>query len=130
MPEPTEQDHQNAAVRAAIAEKQAADYAEAANLTLHVLGPAWTPCIKLVRLDSDHRRTGNVTAAAVAYKGCRGEQRLSENSVYLRKLPDGTVKRADCYEPLFPELHEPHTTRKLEIRGELVAAPRWELCWS
>jgi hypothetical protein len=27
-------------------------------------------------------------------------------------------------------LHEPHPTKTLEIRGKLVPAPRWELCWS
>lgn len=84
--------------------------------------------MKLVLLGSDHRHTGNVTPGAIAYNLYRGEQRLSENSGYLLKLPDGQVLKADSYELLFPELHEPHPTNKLEIRGELFPAPRWELC--
>ena len=124
MVEPSEHDRQQAAIRAAIAKRQAAEYAESANLTLGTLGPGWTPWMKLVLLDSDHRHTGNTEPAAVAWKVYRGERRLSENSLYLRKLPDGAVKRADSYDDVFPELHEPHPTKKLEIRGELVPAPK------
>jgi hypothetical protein len=131
MPEPTEQDIRNAAYRADVAAKAAAEYAEAANLALATLGPGWTPWMKLVLLDSDHRHTGCTEPVVTAFKVYRGKQRLSENSVYLRKLPDGMVKRANSYEELFGDLlHEPHPTKRLEIRGELVPAPRWTLCWS
>src|SRR5271169_218899 len=68
---------------------------------------------------------------SVAYKVYRGEQRLSENSVYLRKMPDGTVMKDDNPEPLFGDLlTEPHPTRRLEIKGQMVPAPRYSLVWS
>jgi hypothetical protein len=130
-PEPTDHDRRNAEVRQAIAERQAAEYAEALKLALGTLGPSWTPWMKLVLLDSDHRRTGDTTPAAVVYKVYRGEERLTENAVYLRRMPDGTVRKADRYEELFGELlDEPHPMRRLEVKGRLVPAPRWTLCWS
>ncbi len=129
--QPTEQDRQNAAIRRVIADRQAAEYDEAQALADAALGPGYTPWMRLSLIDSDHHRTRNTTPVATAFKVCRGEQRLSENSVYLRRMPDGQVRRADSYEPLFGELlHEPHPTRRLEIRGELVPAPRWTLVWS
>ena len=129
-PEPTGQDRQNAAIRAVIAERQNAEYREAERLALDTLGPGWTPWMKLVLLDSDYHQTGNTTPHAVAYKVYKGEHRLSENSVYLRKFPDGAVRQAAGYDELFPELPELHPTRTLEVKGKTVAAPRWSLCWS
>lgn len=51
--------------------------------------------------------------------------------MFVRRMPDGTVQAATCYEPLFGELlTAPHPTRTFENRGQTVAAPRWSLCWS
>ncbi len=87
--------------------------------------------MKLSLIDSDHRRTGNTDPAATAYKVYRGEKRLTENSVYLRRMPGGHIMHADSYEPLFGELlHEPHPARTIEVRGQQVPCPRYELCWS
>jgi hypothetical protein len=129
--QPTPQDIENARVRRQIADRQAEEYAEAERLALEALGPGWIPWMKLTLIDSDHHRTGNTEPAATAYKVCRGENRLTENSVYLRRMPDGQVVYADRYEPLFGELlQEPHPTRTLEVRGQQVPCPRYSLCWS
>jgi hypothetical protein len=130
--EPTEHDRRNAETRRQIAERQLAEYTEALKLALGTLGPGWTPWMKLVLIDSDHRRTGNTEPVAIAYKIYRGEEKRSDNSVYLRRMPDDTVRKADNYEDLFGELlHEPHPTQTLELlHGQVVPAPRWTLCWS
>jgi hypothetical protein len=130
MPDPTPQDIENAKNRQEIASRQNAEYREVERLALATLGPGFRPWMKLVLLPSDYHQTGNTTPHAVAFKVYKGEHKLTENSVYLRKFPDGTVRQAASYEELFPELHEPHPTRTLEVKGKLVPAPRWSLCWS
>ena len=131
MTQPTELDRQNAATRQAIAERQNAVYAEAQQLALEALGPGYQPWMKLSLLDSDHRRTGDTTPAAVVYKVYRGDKRLSENAVFIRRVPDGTIRHADTYEPLFGDLlNELHPARTIEIGGQQVPVGRWELCWS
>jgi hypothetical protein len=130
-PEPTAQDHDNARRRQQIADRQAEEYEEAERLALEALGPGWMPWMKLALIDSDHRRTGNTAAVATVYKVYRGEQRLTERSAYLRRMPDGRVLRADSYESLFGDLlHEQHPTRTIEVRGRQVPAGKYELCWS
>jgi hypothetical protein len=130
-PEPTAQDHENARRRQQIAARQAEEYAEAERLARQALGPGWTPWMRLALIDSDHRRTGNTAAAATVYKVCRGEERLTERSRYLRRMPDGRVLHADSYEPLFGDLlREKHPTRTVEVRGRQVPVGKYELCWS
>ncbi len=131
MTGPAPQDIANAAARQAIADRQNAEYAEAKRLALGKLGPGWNPWMKLVLIDADHRRTGNTTPVATVYKVYRGEERLTERSVFLRRMPDGRVEKADSYEPLFGELlQEKHPTLTVEVRGEQVPVGRYELCWS
>jgi len=128
---PTPQDIENAHVRQQIAARQAEEYAEAERLAMMALGPGWTPWMKLSLIDSDHRRTGNTEPVATAYKVYRGKERLTANSVYLRRMPDGQVMHDDSYEPLFGELlHEKHPTRTVEVRGQQVPVGRYQLCWS
>jgi hypothetical protein len=130
-PEPTDQDRENARIRQEIAERQAAEYAEAEGLALEVLGPGYKPWMKLTLLDSDHRRTGDVRPVATVYKVNRGAVRLTENSVFLRRMPDGQVQVAGRYEPLFGDLlHEKHPSRTVQVRGQPVPVGRYELCWS
>jgi hypothetical protein len=118
-------------MRQAIAERQQAEYEEVQALALTALGPGWTPWMKLSLIDSDRGQGRGSPAVATAFKVYCGEARLTENSVYLRRMPDGQVLQADRYEPLFGDLlHEPHPTRRLEVKGQLVAAPRWTVCWS
>ncbi len=128
---PTDQDIDNARARQQIAARQAEEYAEAEHVALEALGPGWTPWMKLSLIDSDHRRTGNTEPVATAYKVYRGDERLTEHSAYLRRMPDGQVLHAASYEPLFGELiHEKHPTRTVEVRGQPVPVGRYELCWS
>jgi hypothetical protein len=132
MTDPTPQDIRNAAARQAIADRQSEAYHEAGRLALATLGPGWTPWMKLALIDSDHHRTGNVEPAVVAYKVYQGQKRVTENSVFLRRMPDGSVKKAASFELLFGDmLNQLHLTRKLELlHGQVVPAPRWTLCWS
>jgi len=128
---PTSEDIRNAETRHAIAEQQNAEYREAQSLALSALGPGWTPWMKLVLIDSDHRRTGNTQPVATVYKVHPGEKRLTENSVFVRRMPDGRVERANCYETLFGDLlKEAHPSRTVEVRGEQVPVRKYELCWS
>ena len=128
---PTPQDIENARRRREIAARQAEEYEAAEQLALEALGPGWTPWMKLSLLDSDYHRTGRTEPVATAYKVYRGDERLTENSVYLRRMPDGQVRHADSYEPLFGDLlHEAHPTGTLEVRGQQVPYPRFSLCWS
>ena len=131
MTEPTAQEAHNAAIRHAVAEKQNAEFAEALRMAERALGPGFMPWMKLSLVDSDHRQTGDSTAVATVFKVYRGDRKLTENSVYLRRMPDGTVRKADNYEELFGELlHEKHPTKTVEVRGDQVPVGRWELCWS
>jgi len=128
---PIPQDIENARVRRQIAARQAEAYAEAERLAYEALGPGWAPWMKLSLIDSDHRRTGDTQPVAIAYKVFRGDQRLTENSVFLRRMPDGQIVQASSYEPLFGDLlHAPHPTRIVEIHGQEAPCPRYELCWS
>lgn len=124
-------DRQNARIREEFAAHQAEEYAEAERLALAALGPGWTPCMKLVLLDSDYHRSDKTEPVAIACKVYHGEKRLSENAVYIRRLPDGSIRTSPSYEPLFGELlHEPHSTRTIEVRGQRVPCPRYAVCWS
>ena len=130
-PEASDRDRRNAATRQIIADRQNAEYAEVLKLALDTLGPGWTPWMKLTLIESDHRQTGNVEAVATVYKVYRGEQRLTENSVFLRRMPDGQVLKADNYEELFGEmLMEKHPSRVIDFKGRQEPHPRWTLCWS
>jgi hypothetical protein len=128
---PNRQEIENARIRRQIADRQAKEYAEAQALADAALGPGYTPWMKLSLIDSDHRRTGNAEPVAVAYKVHRGAKRLNEHSVYIRRMPDGQIKHADSYEPLFGDLlQEPHPTLTIAIPGRTIPCPRYELCWS
>ena len=128
---PTSQEIENARIRREIAARQAEEYAEAERLALAALGPGWKPWMKLSVIDSDHRSNGNNEPAAIAYKVYRGEERLTANSAYVRRMPDGQVLHADRYEEVFGELlHGPHPTRTLEVGGEHVPCPHYHVYWS
>jgi len=130
-PYPSDRDINNEQRRRLIAERQNAEYAEAMGLALGALGPGWKPWMKLVLIDSAHRQSGNTAPVATVYKVYRGEDRLTEHSMFLRRMPDGQVRKADSYEILFGDLlHENHPARTVEVRGQKVPVGRYELCWS
>lgn len=127
---PSERDVENAALREGIASKQNAQYQEAALLALATLGPGWKPWMRLTLIDADHRTSGNTEPAAVVYKVYRGDEKISDNAMFIRKMPDGTLLKDRRYEPLFGDmLTEPHPYETMEIRGERVPVGRYELCW-
>ena len=129
--QPTDRDRENARIRQEIAARQAEEYGEAERLALAVLGPGWTPWMKLCLIDSDRRHNGNTVPAATVYKVYRGRDRLTENSVFLRRMPDGQVVQAQSYEPLLGDLlSTKHPTRTVEVRGRQMAVDKYELCWS
>ena len=129
--QPTDQDRKNARIRQEIAARQAQGYAEAERLALAALGPGWTPWMKLLVVDSDYHHTGNFEPVVTVYKVYQGEQRLTENAVYLRRMPDGLILQSRDYESLLGELlQEPHPTRRFTFRGQQVPYPRYSLCWS
>jgi hypothetical protein len=69
------------------------------------------PWMKLVLLDSDDH-LAPLTPVAIVYKVYSGDKKRTDNSLYLRRMPDGTVRHDASYEPLFGELlTEPHPTR-------------------
>src|ERR1700722_4164477 len=84
MTEPTAQDIANAGYRESIASRQNAEYADAMRMALAVLGEGFKPWMKVSVVDSDYRRTGDDTPRAVVYKLYSGDERLSENAVYIR----------------------------------------------
>ena len=128
-PEPTENDRRNAETRRAIAEKMRAEYGRCIRLALGVLGPGFTPWMKLVLIDSDHRRNGNIEPVATVYKVYRGEERLTENSMYVMER-EGEILTAKSYEELLGDrLHEKHPSYGFEHNGEWKAFDRWTLCW-
>ncbi len=86
--------------------------------------------MKICLLDADRRQSGDISPVATVYKVYQGELRLSDKSIYLRRMPDGTVRKADSYEPLFGDLlEEKHPTRTVEVRGQRVPVGRYEVVW-
>jgi hypothetical protein len=128
-PQPTDQDRRNAASRQAVAERQLAAWKECLRLADAALGPGWVPWMRITAVDSDHRRTGDETPIAVAYKvrAGKGDDRAVR---YLRQGPDGIIC-SDRYEDVFGSLvTELHPTKTVEVRGQKVPVPRWQLYWS
>jgi hypothetical protein len=130
MTQPSDTDIANAETRAAVAARQNEEYGQAVALALSALGPGYTPWMKLSLIPSDHRETGDNTPVATVFKVYRGEERLTENSVFLRRMPSGTIVKARRYEDLFGELlEEKYPTKTVEVRGERVPVGRYELVW-
>ena len=128
---PTDQDRRNAELRANVASKQNDQYQEAALLALATLGPGWKPWMKLTLIDADHRQSGNREAAATVFKVYRGDEKISDNAMFIRKMPDGRLMKNQRYEPLFGDmLFEAHPYKTMEVRGQIVPVGRYELCWS
>jgi hypothetical protein len=129
--DPTPLDLANAATRQSISERQNAAYREAELLALRTLGPGFTPWMALRLIPSDHRQSGNSTPAATVFKVYRGDEKLTENAMFIRQMTNGQLAKSTSYEPLFGDLlHEKHQSRTMEIRGEQVPVDRYELCWS
>jgi hypothetical protein len=53
--------------------------------------------MKPLLVDSDHHRTGYPDPVATVYKVYQGQHRLTENAVYLRRMPDGQIRQSCAY---------------------------------
>lgn len=128
---PTQRDVENARRRQEIAQKQNEKYLRCQLLALSALGPGYTPWMKLSLLESDHHRhPDSPVVGGVAYKVYRGEERLTENSVFLMEK-DGKVLKARNPEELFGDLlQEKHKSYGFEKDGTWTAFSRWSICWA
>jgi hypothetical protein len=130
--ESTPQDIDNAATRAAIAQRQKIAYVAVLKLALGAFGPGWLPSCRHDLVDRDEgarvRYTGERPApAATVYtvKNKAGRERHFT-------IADGPlVVEHASYEAGFGSmLLEPHPTRIIEVRGQLVHPHRYSLCWA
>jgi hypothetical protein len=85
QPEPTALDHENAARHREIADRQAAEYSDAVWLAIDALWAGYRPWMKLVLIDADHRKTGNVEPVATVYKVFTGDA-WRRSGLLLRRL--------------------------------------------
>jgi hypothetical protein len=128
---PTAQDHANARLRCAIAERQACQYAQVLAWAEAAFGPGWLPSHRhfLVEQDAEEvaRRTGERSpAAATVYtvKNAAGEQRHFA-------VEAGKVVEHESYEAGFgPMLLEPHPTQGFHHQGRWCPYHRYSLCWA
>src|ERR1700677_3417984 len=107
MTRPTDQEVQNAALRREVAPRQQATWNECLRLAEAALGPGWEPWMKLVLVDSDHRRTGDETPVAVGYKVRKGKGDARDVR-YIGQGPDGIIcseRYEDVFGGLLTEMH-------------------------
>lgn len=129
---PTDQDHRNAAVRQAIADRQAQEYGQVLKWAMGEFGQGWLPSGRYYLLDKEDedlcRRTGDrPVPAATCYivKNCVGRKR------HFTVGADGNVIEHAGYKEAFGDmLLEPHPTQRIEVKGEMVPPHRYSLCWA
>ncbi len=129
MTQPTSLDIANAENRAQIASKALRTYQEAQAISREALGRGYRPWMRITVVPGDYH-TGNSTPVAVAYKMYCGERKTSDNSMFVRRMPDGTAKAAKTYEELFGELlTELDPVRTIEIKGQVIHPCRYCVTW-
>ena len=85
--------------------------------------------MRISLVDADHRRTGDATPAAVAFKVYRGEK-TSDNARFVRRLPDGKILTSERYEGVFGDmLAELHPSLTIDVKGERVPVGRFDVNW-
>jgi hypothetical protein len=131
-PEPTAHDRQNAAIRDAIAQKQAEEYGDCLRLATRAFGPGWLPSHRHMLISKEeeekHRRTGEpAIPAATVYtvKNAAGDKRHFA-------VEDGKVREVANYEEGFGAmLLEPHPTAGFtDQKGVFHNTHRYSLCWA
>lgn len=133
MLQPTEQDLKNAAFRQAIAEQEAERFGRARRLVWGALGTEWDPVCRRVLIDKAEdalaRTAGRQPEPAATVITAR--HKGSGDIRYLRIIWDQVAGVHESYESAFGEmLREPHPTLRIEVRGQQVAPPRYNLCWA
>ena len=133
MNEPSAQDIKNAATRAAIAARQAAEYDACLHLAEQAFGSGFVPSGRHYLVDHDEeercRLSGARPLAAATVYSVRhkdtGERR------HFTLDAEGLPHECGSYQEGFgPMLMEPHPTRRIEVRGQVVAPGRYSLCWA
>ena len=131
-PEPTAQDRQNAAIRDAIAQKQAEEYGHCLRLATGAFGSGWLPSHRHMLISKEeeeqHRRTGEpAIPAATVYtvRNAAGDKRHFT-------VEDGAVREVSSYAEGFgPMLLEPHATAGFtDQKGVFHHTHRYSLCWA
>ncbi len=131
IPEPTQQDIENAAMRREIAERQMLEYAECLKWAIGAFGVGWLPshrhCLVSKEEETRVRYTGQrAVAAATVYtvKNAAGDRRHFT-------IKDGAVVEHPSMEAGFGEmLLEPDLSRTVEMGGKQVHLHRYSLCWA
>jgi hypothetical protein len=93
---PTEREVENARVWKEVADRQAAEWAEAKALAREALGPGWTPWMKVSLVGPGGKKL------AVAFKVYRGKRRLSEHARFVGRV-GGEARSAGTAEELFAD---------------------------
>lgn len=125
------QDAENARMREEIAERLQAIYIACLKNCINCFGPGWMPSHRHDLIEKDEaarvRYTPEypkVSATVYSAKGAEGGRR------HFVLDGQGVPREVASMEAGFGAmLLEPHPTRRLEVRGELVALHRYDLCW-
>jgi hypothetical protein len=130
MTEPTEQDRQNAELRASVAARFRREFEEAKAFVESVLGPGFVPTGRhyLVAHDEEKRARsegGRMRPAAVVIHAVREGVRK-----HVAVIGD-QVRECSGYEDGFGEmLLEPDPNRTIEVKGTQVHPHRYSLYWA
>lgn len=131
-PEPTSQDRQNAAIRDAIAQKQAEEYGRCLRLATEAFGPGWRPSHRHMLISKEeeekHRCTGEPAIPAATVYTVRNDAGDKRHFT----VEDGNVREVASYEEGFgPMLLEPHPTAGFtDQKGFFHYTHRYSLCWA
>lgn len=132
VPEVTEGDRQNEKVRRAIADAQLAAYTEVLKWAMGAFGVGWRPSHRHFLLEKEEeekaRRTGERPIAAATVYTVKSEEGGRRHFTVSK---DGVVTECESMEAGFGEkLLEPHPTRTIEVRGQMVHPHRYSLCFA
>ncbi|MBY0459085.1 MAG: hypothetical protein K2V38_17250 [Gemmataceae bacterium] len=128
MTEPTQQDIDNAALRAGIAARFRREFEEAKALAESVFGPGWEPTGR-------HDLVTHAEASAARHEGRRmtpsasviTAQNGSGERRHFRVTEGGPVEVESYPQGFGAMLTEPDTERTIEVRGESVHPHKYEL---
>lgn len=125
------QDAENARMREEIAARQEAAYVACLKHCINCFGPGWMPSHRHDLIEKDEaarvRHTPEhprVSATVYSAKGVEGGRR------HFVLDGQGVPREVASMEAGFGALLlEPHPTKRIEVRGELVPIHRYDLCW-
>ncbi|SRR5579883_1439259 len=131
LPQPTDQDRENARIRQEIAERQAREYAQVLEWAAAAFGPGWLPRCRhyLVEIDEEERvrYTSERPKAVATVYTVRNKAGQEKHFT----VDDGKVIEHASYQAGFgPMLRELHPSRGFEHRGQWCRIHRYSLCWA